>query len=110
MSDSEDRLFQLYEKFDLHIQRFDTHEENEAVKFDKIMTAQLANTQAVSELTAQVSSLVDDTRVIIQLQNDIQGAARIGKGLQGFMLWLTKWGAIGFAIYSALRWIGTHFR
>ena len=100
--DTEERLFQLCE-------RFEQHELDESKKFDKLIEAQKVNTDAISTLTESISKLVDDTAAIIQLHNDFQGAARVGKGIQGFMLWLLKWGAIGTGAVASITWLIDHF-
>lgn len=99
---SEDALLQL-------CVRFEQHEVEERVKFDKLIHAQQANTDCVAQLTKSVATLVEDTRGIIQLHKDFQGTARVGKGAQNFMLWLLKWGAIGVGVASGIHWLIEHF-
>lgn len=107
---NDQRLFQkLCKKFDEHVERFEQHELDEGRKFDKLVEAQQKNTDAVAKLTVSVSSLVDDTKSIVQLHKDFQGAARVGKGLQGFMTWCLKWGAIGIGLVTAITWLIDHF-
>lgn len=98
----EERLFQLME-------RFEQHEVEEEAKFDKLVKAQQNNAEAISEITRSVSQLVEDTGAIIQLHRDFQGAARIGKGLQGFLMWCMKWGTIGLGVATAIMWLVEHF-
>lgn len=112
---TDDKLFQLcndfndhMEKFDEHVQRFEDHETREEEKFIRLVEAQQKNTDAISELTGQVSSLVTDTKDIIQIHRDFQGAARIGTNLQSFLLWLAKWGVIGGALAAAGNWMIEH--
>ena len=57
-----------------------------------------------------MTSLVENTSAIVQLHKDFEGAARIGKGVQGFMLWCLKWGAIGTGVTAGLMWLFEHFR
>jgi response regulator of citrate/malate metabolism len=110
MSETEERLFQLCEKFEQHVARFEKHEKEESDKFDKLINAQQENTDAISELTKSVSSLVDDTSSIIQLHKDFQGAARVGRGVQGFLVWCLKWGAIGTGVVTVILWIVDKFK
>ena len=105
MSDNENKLFMLCEKFEQHVVRFEKHEQEESDKFDKLINAQQENTDAISELTKSVSSLVDDTSSIIQLHKDFQGAARVGRGVQDFMIWCLKWGAIGTGVVTIMSWV-----
>ena len=99
---SEDKLLELYDRFELH-------EAEGAAKFDKLLAAQQMNADNVAELTAAVSTLVKDTEGIIQLHKDFQGTARVGKGVQNFMLWCLKWGLIGTGVVSGLNWLIEHF-
>lgn len=110
MSNSDERIIELCEKFEEHVERFEQHELREDEKFDKLIDAQSTNTDAISKLTDSVSSLVDDTGAIIKLHKDFQGAARIGTGVQSFMLWLLKWGAIGTGTVTALTYVINHFK
>ena len=108
--EKEDKLFKLCEKFEQHVVRFEQHEQEESDKFNKLITAQQVNTEAISSLTDSVSSLVQDTSEVIQLHKDIQGAARVGKSVQGFMIWCLKWGAIGTGVATAVHLVIDHFK
>jgi len=98
-----EKLFQGLEE------RIEKHENDTFAKFNKLIEAQEANTKSISKLTESVSSVVEGTSAIIQLHKDVQGAARIGKGVQGFMLWCLKWGAIGTGVVTGLMWVIEHF-
>lgn len=100
--DLEKRLYQLTE-------RVEEHENKSAEKFDKLIEAQKVNTDAIGELTNSLLTLVKDTSSIVQLHKDFQGAARVGKGVQGFMLWCLKWGAIGVGVVAAMSWVVEKF-
>lgn len=111
-------------RFDNHVNRFDKHEQSEEAwredlihrdeqqnrRFDALMASQEANTAAIADLTMQVSAVVNDTKDIVQLHKDFQGAARVGKGVQDFMLWLLKWGTIGGALAAGVHYIITHVK
>lgn len=108
---SSDKLYQdLHARFEQHVERFEQHEMDDVMKFDKLVAAQQRNTDAVSNLTISVTSLVENTSSVVQLHKDLQGAARVGKGVQNFMLWLLKWGFIGAGISAAIMWVSTHFK
>lgn len=55
------------------------------------------NAKAIAELT-------DETRALVQLSKDFQGAARLGTSLQNLILWLAKWGFIGTGAAAILMW------
>ena len=100
--DLEKRLYQLTD-------RVEKHEQNSAEKFDKLIEAQQCNTESIGELTESLLTLVKDTSSIVQLHKDFQGAARVGQGLQNFMLWFLKWGAIGVGVVTGINWVIERF-
>lgn len=111
MGSATEKLYQdLNDRFDKHVKRFEKHERDDIMKFENLITAQEKNTEAVTDLTKSVTSLVENTSDVIQLHKDFQGAARIGKGVQGFMIWCLKWGAIGTGITTGIMWLIEHFR
>lgn len=95
---------QMCEKFKNHVERFEQHELDEIKKFDRLIDAQQKNTAAISELTQSVSKIIESTSAVIRLHKDFQGAARVGKGFQNFMMWLLRWGAIGTGVVSIMVW------
>lgn len=98
----EERLYQL-------IERFEQHERSEKRVTSDLFKAQQANTDAIAKITDSVSKLVEDTGDIIKLHRDFQGAARVGKGVQGFLLWLLKWGVIGTGVATVVMWLIERF-
>lgn len=104
------RLFQLCERFEQHVQRFEEYKVAEGEKFDRLIEAQQTNTTAIADITGSLSVLVNDTHDIVQITKDFQGAARVGKGVQGFLIWCMKWGAIGTGVATAVLWIAEHFK
>lgn len=103
-------LFQLCDDFKQHVGRFEEHEKHEDEKFNRLIEAQQNNTTAITKLTESVTKLVSDTSTIVKLERDFRGAARIGAGLQGFLLWCLKWGAIGAGTAAAVMWVVKHFK
>ena len=106
---TDEKLFQLCERFEQHVERFEQHERNEQQSFDKLINAQHANTEAITTLTSAVSTLVSDTSEVVQLHKNFQGAANVGRGVQGFMIWCLKWGVIGAAIVAGIDWLVDRF-
>ena len=111
MTDKNEKLYQnLHRRLSDHVERFEAHVKDDTMKFEGLITAQQRNTEAVTKLTASVTSLVDNTSAIVQLHKDFEGAARIGKGVLGFMIWCLKWGAIGTGVTAVLLWLIEYFR
>lgn len=98
---SDEVLAKFHRDFILHVERFDKHERNEHAKFDALIEAQKANTKAINELTISVTSLVIDTKDIIQMHRDFQGTVRLGSRLQRFVIWF---GVVGGAIAASIVW------
>lgn len=102
-TDAEERLYQL-------IERFEQHERDEKRVTSDLFKSQQANTDAIADLAKLLSKLIEDTSSIVRLQRDFQGAARIGNGVQGFLLWLLKWGVIGTGIATMITWLIERFK
>lgn len=110
MASNAEKLYQeLHDRLNKHVKRFEKHERDDVMKFDKLIAAQESNTKAINELTLSVATLVTNTVDVVQLHKDFQGAARIGKGVQGFLWWCLKWGAIGVGVATGISWLIEHF-
>lgn len=121
---SDQQLSELRQDFDTHVEsheqfvkRFDKHEQGEEAwriqqgdRMDAMLTAQEHNTQAISELTTHVSSLVTDTKDIIQLHKDFQSTARVGSKIQDLIVWLMKAGGILAALGAGIHYVVTHLK
>lgn len=102
-------VMKLKEQLDQHVLNFEEYKLQESEKFDRLLSTQQENTNAITKLTVSLKTLVDDTSSIVQLHKDFTGAARIGNGVQGFMVWCLKWGMIGAAVVSVTHYIINHF-
>jgi len=102
---TDEKLFQLCKDFEEHKERFEKHEQRETATFGKILEAQHENTIAIGALTGQVTELVKDTRDIVRLHRDFQGAARIGGGMKKFALWCVGVGGFVGSIGAGLYWL-----
>ena len=106
---TDNKLFELCQKFDDHVELFKKHVLDDHVKFNNMIDAQIANTDAITSLTTQVSEVVINTSAIVQLHKDFQGAACIGSGVQRFLVWCLKWGGIFGGIGFAVKWTVEYF-
>jgi hypothetical protein len=95
---SDEELLNLKKEVAMLSKRLDDHIELEEKKFDSMIEAVRDNTKSITNLT-------NETRAIIALHRDLSGAARVGKGIQSFLIWVVKWGAIGVGIASGINWI-----
>lgn len=98
---SDDKLSEFYAEFKQHVEKYEEKIKSDNSKFEALIEAQRQN-------TAQIALLIDETRDLIELKRDIQGATRLGTSLQRFGLWLTKWGVIGLGLAAAYDWLAKH--
>lgn len=103
------RVLELCEQFEDHLERFEQHEVHNEQNYNKLIEAQRVNTESIHRITHSIEDLVNDTKSIVQLHKDFQGAARLGNGLQKFLVWVLKWGAIGTGTATAIIWVTDHF-
>ena len=110
---SDEKLANLDAKFDAHVRDEEVwrnaQDERWATigyQLERVITVSENNTQAIA-------GVIEETRGLVQLQKDFQGAARIGSNLQQFLLWVAKWGVIGAGLaalaHTVLDFIDGHF-
>lgn len=92
----------LKNKIDSYIKLSEERDRLTHEKIEFLVNCQKQNAEAIAELKR-------DTGDIISLYNDIQGATRIGAGVQNFLLWVAKFGVIGAGIATLVNLIGKHF-
>lgn len=102
MSFSDEKLYQFRTEFRQHVNRCEERFNAGDQKFEQLITAQQRNTEAIA-------SLIEETREVVQLHKNLQGAARIGKNAQSFLAWIVKWPLIGAGLYAMFNWVIKHF-
>lgn len=99
---ADEKLQEFHNEFRDHVAKTEERQTRNEECVQELIKAQQKNTEAIS-------SLIAETRDIVQLHRDLQGATRIGVSAQKFGFWLIKWGAIGSglaAIYHfGLDWL-----
>jgi len=65
-------------------------------QLESLVAATASNAKAVADL-------IGETRDIVQLHKDFQGAARVGSAAQRAVLCVAKWGAIGAGAAAILQ-------
>ena len=98
---SDEKLYQFRDEFRQHVARCEERFNDGDEQFKQLIQAQQKNTDAIS-------SLIEETRSIVQLHKDIQGVTRIGKAAQSFLAWVVKWPLIGAGLYAMVSWIIDH--
>lgn len=72
--------------------------------------AQMRELAECNRLNAEtIAQLREETRGIIALYNNLNGAARIGIAVQNFGVWVVKWPLIGTGIYTLYKWFTKHW-
>ena len=85
---SDEKLHEFHNEFKEHKREYEERQKQSEICVQELIKAQQKNTQAIA-------TLIEETRDIVQLHRDLQGATRIGMSAQKFGFWLLKWGAIG---------------
>lgn len=96
---SDKMLFEFHEEFVCHVRNVEERRALEEERYDKLLSMQEANASAIQQLIAE-------TKGIVELHRDIQGAVRIGTSVQKLVLWLAKWGVTGAFIAGVIQWSG----
>ena len=94
---SDEKLAQFHGEFKDHIAEYKERQKSQDECIQKLIEAQQKNTDAIS-------TIIEDTREVLQLHRDLQAATRVGISAQKFAIWLTKWGAIGAGLAVAFNW------
>lgn len=100
---SDERLSSFYREFREHVEDYKAQRAADAIVFRELIDSQAA-------LTREVSFLVESTKGVVSLYDDIQGAVRIGSAAQRFGTWIIKWPLIGTGLFAAWKWLsGMHW-
>ncbi len=81
------------------------HREEHDARWREVEGALKQNLQAQENNAKSIEELKQNTEGVVQLYNDLQGAARVGLGLQKFTLWLAKWGTGGTILAAAIHYL-----
>ena len=94
---SDKQLQEFHTEFKEHVRQYEERQRASEDCVRELINAQRKNTGAIA-------SLIEDTREIVQLHRDLQGATRVGASVQKFGFWLLKWGALGSAIAVGFKY------
>ena len=97
MLKSEAALY-LDKKLQLHVEHCDTQFAEGRDQFRELVSHSRETTRAVNQLA-------DDMEPIIELKEDLRGAARLGMKIQKFGISIIKWPVIGAGLYAIYTWV-----
>ena len=104
-----DELVMLREEFEHHKLEQERYWEWQEERWMQLADMVEQNTQTTRDLAESVQSIAESTAGVVRLYEDVNAAARIGGGVQRFVLWVGKWGTIGAAIAYGVSWVVRHF-
>jgi hypothetical protein len=90
-------------------EEFEAHRELQEERWEQLAMMVEQNTQTTREIAESVRAVADSTAGVVRLYEDIHAAARVGAGLQRFILWVAKWGTVGTGVAFGLDWVVRHF-
>lgn len=103
MPDSE-RLNQVAQKLDLHIQRFDEFEVENRQRWADMLLAQESNTANIESLALSTKQLKESTEDVVEAWNSATGAVKVAGAIGRLFKWLSGFGILGVA----LVWVYDH--
>lgn len=95
---SDEMLTQFKDEFTAHIEKYEERIKTDDARFGSIIDLQHQNAEAIK-------TLIDETRDVVRIHRDLQGVARVGIGLQKFMVWCLKFGFIGGGVAAIVAWV-----
>lgn len=83
--------------------------ESRVALLESAATAQSERLRAIENVCEanqmQLSQLIEESRGVLQMYSDLQGAARSGVRLQRFLAWVAKWPIIGGGVYLVIEYL-----
>lgn len=99
---AEPTLESINTKIDIYIELQEEMHKVHTEKIEFLISCQNVN-------AASIANLKNDTSDIIKLYKNVQGAARVGVGVQNFLLWVAKFGIVGTAAVALSKFVAKHF-
>ncbi len=93
---SDSQLLLLQVKLDNHIKEYHEHLEEQRNQWDKLLTTQRQNTEAITSLT-------DSTKDLVNVWHAANGTMKSLSALGGFMKWLSGFAFVGVIITWASK-------
>lgn len=84
---SDEKLAEFHAEFKAHVAEYKAQQRSNESCVHELIRMQQQNTEKLAEV-------IKDTKDLVQLQKDFQGAARLGGTVQKVILSCVKWGAI----------------
>lgn len=83
--------------------------ESRVALLESAATAQTERLRAIENVCEanqmQLAQLIEESRGVLEMYSDLQGAARAGVRLQRFLAWVAKWPLIGGGVYLVIEYL-----
>lgn len=113
--DGDEEIQALRKAFDRHIldeeawrMKQDARWEKQDELWEKVADRLEALAEGQNKNTADLATLIQETRDVVQLTKDLQGIGRVGTGIQRVAFWLAKWGVVVGILGTGMHWILNH--
>lgn len=104
-----DAVKELEQRLAEHAEYCDERFEKGNQKMDLLIQCQTDNTQSINRLVDEVSELTTDTKGMLTIYRDVQGAARVGSAVKKAAMWLAGIPFIGAGFHYAYTWLIENF-
>jgi len=99
---SDKELAKFYEDFRTHIEDYNATMIRCDSRFNDVC-------RLLESTNSLLATQIEDTKGVVELHAELQGAARLGTRVQNVFFWFAKWGVLGSACVIALKWLSEHF-
>jgi len=86
-------------------QDFEQHKEEQERRWGELAEMVKKNTMATERIAEAVEKQAESTAGLVQLYTDFKGAARIGAGVQKFLIKLAATGSAGVAVGAGIAYL-----
>lgn len=102
---SDAQLSELCKDFEQHKEDFEQHKIEQDHRWDQLALMVENNTKATGRIADAVEKQAENTAGIVQLYQDLQGAARLGEGLKKFLAWLITVGTASAVVAASITYV-----
>jgi hypothetical protein len=106
---SDQLLLQFHTEFKQHKEQYEERMAHDDDRFEVLVQMQEDNAKQLKDTIAALDKLVQETRDIVQLHQDIKGVGRIANVICKLAAALAKLGFVGIALSAIISWLIKHY-